>query len=89
MNRYRLWRGVGRAQDRSGRLRKTSPLPAYDPGTFQPLASRHVSPQQNFSSYGILSISDEQYVWSRFSGVRKRDFSDFSIVDFDIGKFVC
>ena len=38
--RYPLYRRPGEPQDRSGRVRKISPLPGFDPRTVQPGASR-------------------------------------------------
>jgi hypothetical protein len=38
--RYPLYRRLGGPQSRSGRMRKRSPPPAFDPWTFQPVASR-------------------------------------------------
>jgi len=37
--RYPLYRRLGGPQDRSGRVRKTPPLPGFDPRTVQPVAS--------------------------------------------------
>ena len=39
--RYPLYRRLGRPQGRSGRLRKISPLPGFDPRTVQPVTSRY------------------------------------------------
>ena len=39
-NRYPLYRRLGRPQGRSGRVRKISPPPGFDPGTVQSVASR-------------------------------------------------
>ena len=39
--RYPLYRSLGRPQGRSGRLRKISPPPGFDPRTVQPVASRY------------------------------------------------
>jgi hypothetical protein len=36
-----LWRRLGGPQSRSGRVRKISPPPGFDPRTFQPVASRY------------------------------------------------
>jgi hypothetical protein len=36
-----LYRGLGSPQDRSGRVRKTSPAPGFDPRTVQPVASSY------------------------------------------------
>jgi hypothetical protein len=37
--RYPLYRRLSRPQNRSGRMRKTSPTPGFDPRTVQPVAS--------------------------------------------------
>ena len=39
--RYPLYRRLGGPQDRSGRERKISPSPGFDPRTVQPVASRY------------------------------------------------
>jgi len=39
--RYPLYRMLGRPQGRSGRARKISPPPGFDPRTVQPVASRY------------------------------------------------
>jgi hypothetical protein len=39
--RYPLHRGLGRSQGRSGRVRKISPPPGFDPWTIQPVANRY------------------------------------------------
>ena len=39
--RYPLYRRLGGAQGRSGRVRKMSPPPGFDPRTVQPVASRY------------------------------------------------
>jgi hypothetical protein len=41
-NRYLLHRRLGGPQGRSGRVRKISPLPGFDPRTVQPVASRFI-----------------------------------------------
>ena len=38
--RYTLYRRLGGSQDRSGRVRKTSPPSGFDPRTVQPATSR-------------------------------------------------
>ena len=38
---YLLYRELGRSQGRSGRVRKISPPPGFDPRTVQPVASRY------------------------------------------------
>jgi len=39
--RYPLYRSLIGPQGRSGRVRKVSPLPGFDPRTVQPVASRY------------------------------------------------
>ena len=39
--RYPLYRRLGGPQGRSGRVRKISPTPGFDPQTVQPVASRY------------------------------------------------
>ena len=39
--RYALYRRLGGPQGRSGRVRKISPPPGFDPRTVQPVASRY------------------------------------------------
>ena len=41
--RYPLYRRLGRPQGRSGRVRKISPPPEFDPRTVQPVASRYTN----------------------------------------------
>jgi hypothetical protein len=41
MTRYPLYRRLGGAQGRSGRIWKISPQPGFDPRTVQPVASRN------------------------------------------------
>ena len=41
MTRYPLYRRLGRPQGRSGRVRKISPPPGFDPRIAQPVASRY------------------------------------------------
>ena len=38
---YPLYRRLGGPQGRSGRVRKSSPPPGFDPRTVQPIASRY------------------------------------------------
>ena len=40
-NRYSLYRRLGRLQGRSGRVRKFSPSPEFDPQTIQPVVIRY------------------------------------------------
>jgi len=39
--RYLLYWGLGGRQGRSGRLRKISPSPGFDPRTVQPVVNRY------------------------------------------------
>ena len=39
--RYPLYRRLGEIQGRSGRVRKNSPPPGFDPRTIQPVASSY------------------------------------------------
>jgi hypothetical protein len=41
--RYQFYRTIGGPQDRSGWMRETSPLPGFDPRTFQPVTSRYAA----------------------------------------------
>jgi hypothetical protein len=41
--RYRLYRRLGGPQGRSGRVRKISPPPGFDPRTVQPVGSRYTN----------------------------------------------
>ena len=50
MTWYPLYRRMGGPRGRSGRVRKISPLPGFDPRTVQPVASRcndYAIPAQN------------------------------------------
>jgi hypothetical protein len=40
--RYPLYRRLAGPHNRSGRVRKISPLPGFDPRTVQPVASRYI-----------------------------------------------
>jgi hypothetical protein len=44
--RYPLYRRLGGPQGRSGRMRKISPPPGFDPRTVQPVASRYRGPRR-------------------------------------------
>ena len=41
MTQYPLYRRLGGTQGQSGRVRKTSPAPGFDPRNVQPVASRY------------------------------------------------
>jgi hypothetical protein len=61
ITRYPLYRRVGGPQGRSGRVRKISPPPAFDPRTVQPVASHYthyaIQAHQQFGSLPFLSTS--------------------------------
>ena len=76
--RYPLYRRMGRPQGRSGRVRKISPSPGFDPRTVQPVASRYTDwatrpPQQCIVPYNLIFT---------FIAVKRKDFemkgSEFS-----------
>jgi hypothetical protein len=51
--RYPLYRRLGGPQSRSGRVRKISPQPGFDPRTVQPAASR-------YTDWAILAPTQDQ-----------------------------
>jgi hypothetical protein len=55
--RYPLYRWLGRPQGQSGRVRKISPPPRFDPRTFQPIASRYIDWAVS-AHFGTLDESD-------------------------------
>ena len=61
--RYPLYRRLGGPQGRSGRLRKISPSPGFDPQTVQPVTSRYTdwatpAPQRK-GPYQKINVSPE------------------------------
>jgi hypothetical protein len=52
--RYPLYRRLGGPQGRSGRVRKISPLPEFDPRTVLPVASRYTD--WAILAHGLVSI---------------------------------
>ena len=62
--RYPLYRRLGRPHARSGRVRKISPSPGFDPQTDQPIASRCTDwaiPAHHFSSMSLNVYKDDGY----------------------------
>jgi hypothetical protein len=67
MNQYLLFKKLGGPHGRSGRVRKISPPPGFDPPTVQPVASRYAEKLYNtsvselnvdsFSSYSRTPLS--------------------------------
>ena len=53
-DRYPLYRRLGGHQVRSGRVRKTSPLPGFAPWTVQVVASRYTAHAVNKIKYYFL-----------------------------------
>jgi hypothetical protein len=59
--RYPLYRRLGGPQGRSGRVRKISRLPGFDPRTVQPVASRYTdccATLENKTKQEICNIND-------------------------------
>ena len=73
---YLWYRRLGGPQGRPGRVRKTSPLPGFDPRTVQPVASRH-------TDYAILTpVSSWRDVYAQhhiFLYIQDLRFSHWSI----------
>ena len=68
--RYLLYRRLGGPQGRSGRLRKISPPPGFDPQTVQPVASRYTDWAIPVNCYKWLTkISKESAVSSAGCGI--------------------
>jgi hypothetical protein len=61
--RYPLYRRLGGPQGRSGRKRKISPPPGFDPRTVQPVASRYTdyaTPARSFKTTYYISLVTPQ-----------------------------
>ena len=56
--RYPLYRRLGGPQGRSGRARKISPPPGFDPRTVQPVASRYPGPLSVTRKTVSIAIDD-------------------------------
>jgi hypothetical protein len=62
--RYPLCRSLGGPQGRSGRVRKISPSPGFDPRTVQPVASRYTYwaiPAHNEEGKGKVKANNHIY----------------------------
>ena len=73
--RYPLYRRLGWPQGRSGRVRKISPPPEFDPRTVQPVASRYIDyaiqALHHFSGYSEFPFVGPQVFISPLSlGIR-------------------
>jgi hypothetical protein len=66
-SQYPLYRGLGGPQGRSGRVRKISPPPEFDPRTFQPVAGRYTDwavAASNCSVTEIIFFNCSIITWS-------------------------
>ena len=57
--RYPLYRRLGGPQGRSGRVRKISPQPEFDPRTAQPVASRYTDYAITVTNSSIQSFRSQ------------------------------
>ena len=63
--RYPLYSRLGGPQDRSGPVRKISPLPGFNPRTVQPVASRYADYAVAIYIYIYIYIyNGQRKVWS-------------------------
>jgi hypothetical protein len=63
--RYPLYRRLGGPQGRSGRVRKISPPPEFDPRTVQPVASRYSDNAiPAVPTQWTLGLSREKATWA-------------------------
>jgi hypothetical protein len=60
-----LNRGLGGPQDRSGRVRKISPPPRFDPRTVQPVASRYTD--RAIPAYCEISYENENDIQQKLA----------------------
>jgi hypothetical protein len=64
-SRYPLYGRLGGPQDRSGWVRKTSPLPGFHPRTVQPVVSRYTdcaNPAHNIYIYNVkVKVKESRY----------------------------
>jgi len=72
-NRYPLYRRLGGTQGRSGRVRKISPSPGFDPRTVQPVADRAIPARKH---WGFRSNSRD---WKRHNRYAECMFPNFAI----------
>jgi transposase len=75
-NRYPLYRRLGGPQGRSGRVRKISPPPEFDPRTVQPVVSRHTDWATRPTAGRIMSMKN----FKDIIGNRTRDLPVCSAV---------
>jgi hypothetical protein len=65
-----IYRRLGRLQDQSGRVRKISPPPGFNPRTFQPVASR-------YTDWAILANTFAVPFWILWRFFRKENLIEF------------
>ena len=58
---YQFYRRLGGPQGRSGRARKISPPPGFDPRTVQPVASRYTDYRGMHSHITVISVISQSY----------------------------
>jgi hypothetical protein len=71
--RYQLYRRLGGPQGRSGRVRKISPLPGFDPRTVQPVASRYTDWAIPAHTWSCTSNKSQAYAFMGPCSVNFRD----------------
>jgi len=77
--RYPLYRRLGGPQDRSGRLRKNSPPPEFDPRTVQTVASRYTDWAIPATEEGKRSVLKMVFIVATNTDIPKRVYLVFSI----------
>jgi len=68
--RYPLYRGLGGPQGRSGRVRKISPSPGFDPWTIQPIGSRCTDYATGPTNSLLSIIKKEWYMLLKWKSVQ-------------------
>ena len=62
MTPYPLYRSLGRPQGRSGRVRKISPPPGFDPRTVQPVASSYTD--YAIPAHTVFCNNEQIFAWN-------------------------
>ena len=75
MIRYPLYRRLGGPQGRSGRVRKTSPPPGFDPQTVQPVVSRYTGCAIPAHNYITIALSKFKFVGEKVKAIRNQNYS--------------
>jgi hypothetical protein len=71
--RYPLYRRLGGPQGRSGRVRKISPPPGFDPRNFQPLASRYTDCAIPSAIFCIIGLCQKLITWAASHKCKEND----------------